>query len=612
MKIYIIKKSVPIEIMDNYIKYIDIKTLPIVDIVNKNIKYNYSYYKHIIKKDKLFEEQMYIIKEIFGAFVSNDMNIDINIIKYKKCDLEYIIKLKPEYEIGEKINPGTYTPDFRFSLEIIGRTFKPKNVVFIGNQRFMLEAVGLLRSNKIKMNIHCYDKFEYTLHDKRLYRIDDKYYNDPNFYKYIQLNKAIDNLSQFSKDSNIYIKYSIDYIESLVNMIESRIIPDVVILQHIDDKDYKLIINKLLEYNKNIIIICRVFNILSKEVILDKSNSFNPIIIPDVDNIYESIRTFKKKNESTTFIITNRIFEYNKYLFKCPISYFDDYKILENRLINKHLEVKLKHYLKKDIVKICDINFTKDYVIKKYNYLYNEYKKDLDLLDKYINNDYIFIIFLLFVIKIGNLFFILNSNINIYECVFLNNLIDNYIFTNNKNKYNIVEIGCAYGISGMIMVNSFNKYENKKFNFWSIDPNQKAQWHNVGNYNINKVKKDNTKWNLVEKYSDEGLTYIKEDKINRKIDICFIDGAHDYINVYSDITIIDTFLEIGGLIILDDVLHQGVRDSVLKFYNKYNNKYIRLYYDNNGKINLINKVYNTFTRKSIYDPSSMYCFMKIK
>lgn len=611
MNIYIIKKDAAEEVKKNFIKYIDVKNMPKVDLKKKKITYECPYYKNILRKELSFEEKMYVIKEIFGAFVSDDADINLETIKYKECNIEYEIKLKPNYEMGEKIYTGTYTSDFRHSLEVIARTFKPKTVVFIGNRRYLTHIVGLVRSNKIKMNLYCYDKFEYPLHDARLNDVKKTYYNIENYYKYLQLNTAIDNLANCSEESNIYLNYSNDNIESLINMIERRIVPDLIVLQHISKDEYKLIIDKLLEYNKNIIILCCIFNIEAKEVILDKTRGYNPIIIPDINNIFESIKVFKKHHESTTFIITNKKFEYNKYIFKCPSSYFDDYKFINNTS-NRYIKINADSYLKKDIKKICDINFSKQYVLKYYNSLYQEYKTDLDLLDKYIKNDYIFIIFILFMIKIGNFFFMLNSNINIYECIFINNLIKFYLEQNNKEKYNIIEIGCAYGMSGMIMANIFGKYMDKKFNFWSIDPNQNTQWHSVGDYNINKVKKENTKWHLVEEYSDEGLTYIKDSKLNRKIDICFIDGAHDYINVYSDINIIDTFLEIGGLIILDDVLHQGVRDSINKFYKRYNKKYIRVFFNTSGEIKMINQIYNTFTRKSIYDPSSMFCFMKIK
>ena len=610
--IYIIKKDVSQEIKTNFIKYMDKNKLPNVDFTNKKITFNYKYYKNIIKPTLKFEEKMYIIKEIFGAFVSDNQNINLNKIKYLQTNISYEIKLKPEFETDEKIYTGTYTADFRHCLEVAAKMFKPKTIVCIGMQRFAAPLVGLAQSNKIKMNIHCYDKFEYPLYDKRMLNLEEQYYNKDYNYKYLHLNSAIDNLAQYSGLNNIYLNYSIDNIESLISMIEQRIIPDMVILQHIQPQEYNLIIDKLLEYNKNVIIICRIMNISSKAVLLDKSHKYNPIIIPNINDILTSLKTYKKNIESTTFIITNRKLEFNKYAFKCPNSYFDDYKYDLNIMFNKKVAVVPINYLKKDLVKKCDDYLTKATILKHYNKTYEEYKTDLDLLDKYIDNDYIFVIFFLFMIKIGNLYFILNSNINIYECVFINNLIKYYITNNiNKKKMNIIEIGCAYGVSGMIIVNAIGQYTNTKFNFWSIDPNQKTQWHNVGNYNINKILKENTKWHLVEEYSDEGLTYIKDDKLNRKIDICFIDGAHDYINVYADISIIDTFMEIGGLIILDDVLHQGVRDSINKFYKKYNNSYIRVYFKND-EIQFTQQIYNTFTRKSIYDPSSMFCFMKIK
>jgi predicted O-methyltransferase YrrM len=65
----------------------------------------------------------------------------------------------------------------------------------------------------------------------------------------------------------------------------------------------------------------------------------------------------------------------------------------------------------------------------------------------------------------------------------------------------------------------------------------------------------------VQKYSTWLSTYPMA-----HFDIIFIDGAHDFFTVYHDIITADNKLCVGGVIILDDVLHKEVGDAVRKFF----------------------------------------------
>lgn len=54
----------------------------------------------------------------------------------------------------------------------------------------------------------------------------------------------------------------------------------------------------------------------------------------------------------------------------------------------------------------------------------------------------------------------------------------------------MLEIGYAYGTSGMIITNALKNYNyNQKLSYTSIVPNQKTQWNNIGIYNIKQIKK---------------------------------------------------------------------------------------------------------------------------
>jgi predicted O-methyltransferase YrrM len=258
------------------------------------------------------------------------------------------------------------------------------------------------------------------------------------------------------------------------------------------------------------------------------------------------------------------------------------------------------------------VPITSKWLHNNFKYIYDKYKTELDLLNKYINNEYIYNIHYSRVIFINELCFFLNSNINQYECIFLNNIIKNYIKTHPKKIYNIFEIGCAYGTSGMIISNIFTKIKNT-LNFWSIDPNQKFQWHNIGDYNINNIIKQspykNINWNLIEQYSHESIQYLQS--LNIHFDICFIDGAHDFINVYGDIVLTDSILNINGIIILDDIKHDGVKESVLYFF-KHNDRYKRIYFNDNLELQYTKSLY-TYNKstKSFTNPDTMYAFIKL-
>ena len=91
------------------------------------------------------------------------------------------------------------------------------------------------------------------------------------------------------------------------------------------------------------------------------------------------------------------------------------------------------------------------------------------------------------------------------------------------------------------------------------------------------------KINLIEKYSTDAMK-----QLNKKYDISFIDGSHDGKIVIEDIKNSDRILRINGLIIIDDVLHKGVKDAILEFFVK-NNNYYRISIDKKTNKGLVYK-----------------------
>ena len=627
MKLYIIKDNLHKDFYDIFIKKLDKNTLPIIDFDNKTIKNNILFYNKILSKKYSFEENLYRIKNIFGAFVTdNKYNIDINKINYIPCDITYKIKIKPKLKFSDElINHAHYTPNNRKLFEYALQTFKPINICFYNGltySKFIIGACQTLNKYKYKLNIHSFGQFYYPLFNPNLIEknpvvnLHNDNYDELN-YKYLRLNYSINNLIPYS-NNNITLYGSLSIINTIIYLISNNIkidffvieyIESVIILQHV--------ITKLYYINPNIIIYINTNEYEIKKYITDE---LNPFSIFDMNSTEKSLSPYS--NLTLSYIITNikyPIKSFNKNIL--PISNFYNYKFITINDPHKYYYVSKYNFDLDPNYKSIDKlnNITKNWIISTFSYIYDKYKKELDLLNKFINNDYIYIIHYTRIIFINNLCFYLNSNINQYECIFLNNIIENYIKMNPKkdNKYNIFEIGCAYGTSGMIISNIFtkNKNKNNELNLWSIDPNQQTQWHNIGSYNINKIinenKNANIKWNLIEKYSHESILYLQKLKIT--FDICFIDGAHDFVNVYGDIVLTDSILNIGGVIILDDVRHDGVKDAVLYFF-KNNNKYKRIFFNDNLGLEYTKSLYNTTynkNNKSYTNPDTMYAFIKL-
>jgi hypothetical protein len=97
------------------------------------------------------------------------------------------------------------------------------------------------------------------------------------------------------------------------------------------------------------------------------------------------------------------------------------------------------------------------------NKIYEKYKIELDAIDKYIDNKFIYDIFYNYGFTINNKIIPLNSNINVYESCFISLLVDIYIKKYKKRaKLNILEIGLAYGTSSLIIMNQVLKYKYLK------------------------------------------------------------------------------------------------------------------------------------------------------
>lgn len=163
----------------------------------------------------------------------------------------------------------------------------------------------------------------------------------------------------------------------------------------------------------------------------------------------------------------------------------------------------------------------------------------------------------------------LTDAIDPYEGYFLYKVI-------KENKFkNILEIGMANGMSALYICSGLDTLSNKKgpLHLTSIDPFQKTQWENTGLQTLKDAgfSKYHT---LIEEVDYLALPkLVKEMDQNKisKFDLILIDGNHLF-----DYTVLDFFftvklLNIGGIIVLDDIKHKNTGKAYKYIKTNYQN-----------------------------------------
>lgn len=214
-----------------------------------------------------------------------------------------------------------------------------------------------------------------------------------------------------------------------------------------------------------------------------------------------------------------------------------------------------------------------------------QYEKDMKMISKIIKNSYIDKIYNEWKTTINGVSHKMNSNISPEECIFIHKLIKA-----NKPK-RVFEFGMANGMSSMIIVNALHRVGGEML--MSNDPFQKTQWKSIGLYNVKQVQKVNNssiEHKHIEKLSSDSFNDVPSDYF----DMVLVDGAHDKENVIYDINNSKRILKKGGILILDDVLHEGVREAMKVVINN-DKTYKRIYVK---------------TKNNVYDPKTMLAYRK--
>jgi hypothetical protein len=591
---------------------LDKESLPIVDFKNRTISFNkeLQFYNKIIKQNLSFDENMYRIKQTFGAIICQDKNIKYD--SYKETNIKYKIKIESYMNnLGDKINHGWYPSDTRYMNEVLIQIFKPKTICIFNTNDFGKSAIGIIQNLKYyKATFHLFGGFEFPINyldkpykdlfiEEKLENTNDSILNITYrefLFKYLKLKYTCINLGQYADKHNIYIhgNYINDRnMESLIHIIENNIKPDYVFMNSLSYLNGELIINKLLEINKNILIVVNTNDERIKEILITK---YNPILLPYLDNSRYNYKSFSPFNsQSHIFCITNIKRNFLYQIFKYPKSTFIDYKFIIIKNTSKNNNIPLHSFDLKKLTKQDYKNtsiYNKEYLLEKFKSEYLKNKTDLDLLEITINNDYIYMIYYMNLIKLGYLYFILND-ISIKSVIKTHDILNNYLETLeilkelNNTKINVLDIGTKYGIFIMIFVNIFiinNKFP--KTNIISLDNLQSTKWHFVGSYNVNKfINSTKIKWKLIDKYNNINNQLLNSVSI-KKYNIVFI---NDYLfdNIFIYLTVIDPYLDLNCLIFINYYTNYSIIKSIELFMQ--NNNYTII--DTTDDLIILAKIY---------------------
>ena len=141
----------------------------------------------------------------------------------------------------------------------------------------------------------------------------------------------------------------------------------------------------------------------------------------------------------------------------------------------------------------------------------------------------------------------LDSEISMNEGLFLQEMIT------NLQPSNSIEIGCAYGISSLFICEALRPNRGRHT---IIDPYQSSYWDSIGILNIERSGFAHMVRFIPER-SDHSLPTLNAN--GETFQFAFIDGDHKFDDVFVDFYYIDKMLDVGGVIVLDDIGYSSIR-----------------------------------------------------
>lgn len=140
-----------------------------------------------------------------------------------------------------------------------------------------------------------------------------------------------------------------------------------------------------------------------------------------------------------------------------------------------------------------------------------------------------------------------------------------------------LEIGLAYGISSLFILEALKKNNGKKH--FIIEPFPDIYWNNIG---LNNIKKAGY-FDLIDFRKDFSYNVLpKLHYENERIDFAYIDTTKVFDIVLTDFFFIDKLLNVEGVVVFDDVTFPGIR-KIARFLCKNPNYKIVLQHHKDKK-----------------------------
>lgn len=122
-----------------------------------------------------------------------------------------------------------------------------------------------------------------------------------------------------------------------------------------------------------------------------------------------------------------------------------------------------------------------------------------------------------------------------------------------------LEIGLAYGISSLFILEIIKELNNEDGSHIIFDPYPDVYWNNVGLHNIKKAGYSNLV-DFRKQFSDDGLIQLISEK--KRIQFAYIDSTKVFDILLVDFYLINKILDIGGVVVFDDCGFPGIRKLV--------------------------------------------------
>lgn len=163
----------------------------------------------------------------------------------------------------------------------------------------------------------------------------------------------------------------------------------------------------------------------------------------------------------------------------------------------------------------------------------------------------------------------LHSNTSELQGYFLQGILKNI-----KPKATL-EIGLAYGISSLFILEILKELENENGSHIILDPYPDVYWNNIGLLNISKAGYENLV-DFRKLFSDEGIIQLINEK--KRIQFAYTDSTKVFDILLVDFYLINKILDIGGVIVFDDCCFPGIKKLVrliskMPFYKIYATHY---------------------------------------